>query len=290
MMTSTPASPWLSRDEKPNPGVYIVGAGPGDPELMTLKAAKLLAAADAIFYADSLVPPQLLQGSKPDALKVRTANKTLEELLPQMVEQVRSGKVVVRLHDGDPCFYGATHEQMAALAKEDIPFEVVPGISAYQLAAARLGLELTVPGLVQSIILTRITGRTQVPEAEELASLAAHQASLCLYLSARHVELAQAKLMEHYDRELPIAICFRLGWPDERIWQVPLKDMAAVTQRENLIRTTMYVISPALAACQARGTASESGAGGEISEKTTGEVRSRLYNPDHNHLFRGGAE
>jgi precorrin-4/cobalt-precorrin-4 C11-methyltransferase len=292
MKTAINTSPLLSLGEKPSPGVYIVGAGPGDPELMTLKAAKLLAAADAIFYADSLVPPQLLQGTQPNALKVRTANKTLEELLPQMIEQVRAGKVVVRLHDGDPCFYGATHEQMEALARAEIPFEMVPGISAYQLAAARLGLELTVPGLVQSIILTRITGRTQVPEAEELASLAAHQASLCLYLSARHVELAQAKLMEHYDREMPIAVCFRLGWPDERIWQVPLKEMAALTQRENLIRTTMYVISPALAACQARGKAAGSAPGdrGEIQGEAKVEVRSRLYNPDHNHLFRGGAE
>ena len=128
-----------------------------------------------------------------------------------MVEQVRAGKVVVRLHDGDPCFYGATYEQMDALAQAEIPFEVIPGVSAYQLAAARLGLELTVPGLVQSIILTRISGRTHVPDAEELASLAAHRASLCLYLSARHVEAAQAKLMAHYDADMPIAVCFRVG-------------------------------------------------------------------------------
>ena len=276
MTTSTTAAPLLKLDTKPSPGVYIVGAGPGDPELMTLKAAKLLAAADAIFYADSLVPPQMLLGTKADAIKVRTANKTLEDILPQMVEQVRAGKVVVRLHDGDPCFYGATHEQMDALAREEIPFEVVPGVSAYQLAAARLGLELTVPGLVQSIILTRISGRTQVPDAEELASLAAHKASLCLYLSARHVEAAQEKLMAHYDGDMPIAVCFRVGWPDEKIWQVPLRSMAALTHREELIRTTMYVISPALAAAQERGE----GVG----------VRSRLYNPDHNHLFRGGAE
>jgi len=276
MTTSTLATPLLKLDSKPAPGVYIVGAGPGDPELMTIKAAKLLAAADAIFYADSLVPPQLLKATNADAIKVRTANKTLEDILPQMVEQVRSGKVVVRLHDGDPCFYGATHEQMDALAREDIPFEIVPGVSAYQLAAARLGLELTVPGLVQSIILTRISGRTQVPEAEELASLAAHQASLCLYLSARHVEAAQAKLMEHYDGEMPIAVCFRVGWPDERIWQVPLREMAALTHREELIRTTMYVISPALAAAQQRGEGDA--------------VRSRLYNPTHDHLFRDATE
>lgn len=260
----------------PAPGVYIVGAGPGDPDLLTLKAARLIAQADAIFYADSLVPSQLLRQAKPTALRVRTANQTLEAVLPQMVERVQAGQVVVRLHDGDPCLYGAIHEQIQALALAEVPVEVVPGISAYQLAAARLGLELTVPGLVQSIILTRISGRTQVPEAEELAGLAAHRASLCLYLSARHVAAAQEKLMAHYPREMPIAVCFRLGWPDERIWQVPLEEMAALTEREQLIRTTMYVISPALGALQR-------GAG-------EGGGRSRLYNPDHNHLFRGGAQ
>ncbi|NJN29429.1 MAG: precorrin-4 C(11)-methyltransferase [Synechococcales cyanobacterium RM1_1_8] len=290
MTTSTLAPSLLRLETQPSPGVYIVGAGPGDPELMTLKALKLLGAADAIFYADSLVPAQLLNYCQPDALKVRTANKTLEEVVPAMVEQVRAGKVVVRLHDGDPCLYGATHEQMAALALAEVPFEVVPGISAYQLAAARLELELTVPGLVQSIILTRISGRTQVPEAEELASLAAHRASLCLYLSARHVEAAQAKLMEHYDSEMPIAVCFRVGWPDERIWQVPLGEMAALTRRENLIRTTMYLISPALAAQQHKpGQVPALGDQDPEQDSGAGAVRSRLYNPDHNHLFRGGA-
>ncbi len=259
------------------PAVYIVGAGPGDPELLTVKAARLLAEADLIVYADSLVPRQMLQGCRTDVETIRTANKTLEEILPPMIAAVQAGKVVVRLHDGDPSLYGAIHEQIQALAQAEIPFEIIPGISAYQAAAAKLGLELTVPGLVQTIILTRMSGRTQVPDAEELSSLAAHRASLCLYLSARHVDQAQEKLLAHYDPETPVAVCFRIGWPDERIWQVPLREMAALTQREHLIRTTMYVISPALAAQQ-------SGNGGD------GEVRSRLYNPDHHHLFRSGAE
>ncbi len=269
------------------PAVYIVGAGPGDPDLMTVKAARLLAEADLILYADSLVPSQILRGAKADSQKIRTANKTLEEILPLMIEQVQAGKVVVRLHDGDPCLYGAVHEQMDALAAAGIPFEVVPGISAYQAAAAKLGLELTVPGVVQSIILTRISGRTQVPEAEELASLAAHKASLCLYLSARHVENAQAKLLEHYDAAMPIAVCFRVGWPDEKIWQVPLGEMAALTQAENLIRTTMYIISPALAEA---GRRSQSSPESSSSDNRPEPLRSRLYNPTHNHLFRGGAE
>jgi precorrin-4/cobalt-precorrin-4 C11-methyltransferase len=258
------------------PAVYIVGAGPGDPDLLTVKAQKLLAVADVILFADSLVPVQILQGVRADAEIIRTGNKTLEEILPVMIERVRSHKSVIRLHSGDPSLYGAVFEQMQALAEADIPFEIVPGISAFQAAAAKLKVELTVPGLVQTIILTRISGRASaVPEREELASLAAHQASLCLYLAARHVEDAQAKLMQHYPADTPVAICFRVGWPDEKIFLVPLDQMATVTQQENLIRTTLYVISPAL------GTAENT-----PESLGTAKRRSRLYDPEHTHLFR----
>jgi precorrin-4/cobalt-precorrin-4 C11-methyltransferase len=249
------------------PAVYIVGAGPGDPDLLTVKAQKILAQADVILFADSLVPKQILQGVRPDAEIIPTANKTLEDILPVMIERVQNRKSVVRLHSGDPCLYGAVHEQMQTLAEANIPFEIVPGISAFQLAAAKLKIELTVPELVQTIILTRMSGNASaVPETEELASLAAHKASLCLYLSARMVEAAQTKLMAHYSADTPVAICFRLGWPDEKILLVPLHQMAEVTNQEKLIRTTLYVISPAL---------------GEV-----GKVRSKLYHPQHSHLFR----
>ena len=257
-------------------GVYIVGAGPGDPDLLTVKAQKLLVQADVIVFADSLVPEQVLHVCRPDAEILRTADKTLEEILPLMIERVRSHQSVVRLHSGDPSLYGAVNEQMQSLADAGIPFEVVPGISAFQAAAAKLKVELTVPGLVQTIILTRISGRTGVPDREELSSLAAHQASLCLYLSARHVENAQAQLLEHYPVQTPVAICFRLGWPDEKIRLVPLDQMAAVTQQEKLIRTTLYVISPALEAAIAPSNMSNS----------VRTARSHLYNPEHTHLFR----
>ncbi|MFM2060872.1 MAG: hypothetical protein RLZZ507_542 [Cyanobacteriota bacterium] len=245
--------------------VYIVGAGPGDPDLLTVKAQKLLARADVILFADSLIPEQILDICREDAEIMRTANKTLEEILPVMVTAVRSQKSVVRLHSGDPSLYSAIHEQMQLLAEANIPFEIIPGISAFQAAAAKLNVELTVPGLVQTIILTRISGRTEVPTREELASLAAHQASLCLYLSARHVTNAQAQLLEHYPAQTQVAICFRIGWPDEKIRVVPLDKMAECTQQEQLLRTTLYIISPALL-------------------PATG--RSRLYHPEHNHLFR----
>lgn len=247
------------------PAVYIVGAGPGDPDLLTVKAQKILMQADVILFADSLVPQQILELCRPNAEIIRTANKTLEDILPLMVERVRSHKSVVRLQSGDPSLYSAIHEQMQALAEANVEFEIIPGISAFQAAAAKLKVELTIPGLVQTIILSRISGRTHVPAREELASLAAHQASLCLYLSARHIEDAQNQILQHYPPETPVAICFRLGWPDEKILVVSLDKMAIVTQEENLIRTTLYVISPALGKA---------------------EARSRLYHPEHNHLFR----
>ncbi|MGF1571423.1 MAG: precorrin-4 C(11)-methyltransferase [Nodosilinea sp.] len=259
-------NPSLSAPNQPlRPGVYIVGAGPGDPELLTVKAQRLLSQADVIFYANSLVPQQILDWVRPEAERIGTANLTLERIVPEMVARVRAGQAVVRLQSGDPSLYSAIHEQILALTEAEVPFEVIPGISAYQAAAARLNAELTIPGLVQSIILTRISGRTQVPETEDLAALAAHKTSLCLYLSARHVEAAQEQLMQHYEPDTPVAICFRLGWPDEQLWLVPLSAMATATREHDLIRTTLYVVSPAL-----RG----------------GAVRSRLYNPDHTHLFR----
>ncbi len=263
-----------------SPAVYIVGAGPGDPELLTLRAYKLLAQADVILYANSLVPETILQDVRADAEVIPTAALTLEELVPLMVDRVRSGKSVVRLHSGDPSLYSAVQEQMQALVEAAVDFEVVPGISAFQLAAARLRVELTVPGLVQSLILTRISGRTQVPKAEELSGLAAHQASLCLYLSAGHVEAAQDQLMQHYPATTPVAICFRLGWADEKIRLVSLAEMAAVTAAEDLRRTTLYVISPALAATTVPA------AFGQVAAGAAAWGRSHLYRADHDRLYR----
>jgi len=249
--------------------VYIVGAGPGDPDLITVKGRNLLAKADVVVYANSLIPDSMLQCCRTDAEIIPTASKSLEEILEIMIDRVRSQKLVVRLHDGDPSLYGAIQEQMIALSEAGIPFEIIPGVSAFQLAAARLQVELTVPELVQTIILTRISGRTQVPESEELSSLAAHQASLCLYLSAHHIENAQAKLMEHYPADTNVAICYRLGWEDEKLLTVHLADMAATTIKENLTRTTLFVISPALKHLN-----------------KSDKLRSQLYSSHYKRLFR----
>ncbi len=251
------------------PAVYFIGAGPGDPDLLTMKAYKVLQVADLILYADSLVPKQILQDTKSSAQLIATGNKTLEDILPLMINKVREGLIVVRLQSGDLCLYSAIQEQMKLLSEAEIPFELIPGISAYQAAAAKISTELTIPELVQTIILTRVSGNASaVPEKEELASLASHQASLCLYLAARHIHKSQIQLLKHYPADTPVAICYRVGWEDEKIIIVPLEKMAQTTEQEGLIRTVLYIISPAL------------------QKLADFNFRSRLYHPEHNHLFR----
>lgn len=263
-----PAEPPPSSLDRPAT-VRIVGAGPGDPDLISVRGQKLLAAADVVFFAGSLVPETMLSHCRPEVEVIDTRSLVLEDWLPIVVDRARAGRHVVRLQDGDPSLYGALHEVVAQLLEQDIPFEVVPGISAFQAAAARLAVELTVPNLVQSIILTRARGETQVPDAEDLASLAAHNASICLYLSAHHAQRAQDQLAVHYPPEMTIALCYRIGWEDERVVLCRLDELAAVTHREKLTRTVLYLISPALDAMTTATTA-----------------RSRLYSSDHRHIFR----
>lgn len=261
----------LADDRQGQTQVYIIGVGPGDPDLLTVKGQRIIATADVILYADSLIPDRILAHRRPDAEIIKTSHQTLEQIVATIVDRVQSGLIVARLHSGDLTLYSAITEQIHALGAANIPVELVPGIGAFQAAAAKLQVELTVPEIVQTIILTRPTGRASaVPTPENLASLAAHQSSLCLYLAARHVEQAQAQLLEHYPPETLVAICFRVGWEDEQILVVPLTEMSIVTARENLVRTTMYIISPALA--EINGDASR--------------TRSRLYHPQHHHLFR----
>ncbi|MCS6783461.1 MAG: precorrin-4 C(11)-methyltransferase [Gloeomargarita sp. SKYBB_i_bin120] len=243
--------------------VYLVGAGPGDPELLTVRAQRLIQQADVLVYADSLIPPAIVALARPDCERIPTKHLTLEEIVPLMVSRAQANQLVVRLHSGDVSIYGAIAEQIEALRQAGVAVEVVPGIGSLQLAAARLQTEWTLPEVVQTVILTRAPGVTPMPE--KLADLAAHRATLALYLSARWVDQAQAELQKHYPTDTLVAVCHRLGWPQERIWLVPLAEMAPLTHRENLTRTTLYVISPVF---HAQGQ------------------RSRLYHPDHRHLFR----
>ena len=245
--------------------ISIVGAGPGAPDLLTRRAEDRIVNADVLIWTDSLVSPQITDLAPEGCERVRTSTLTLEQVLPLMIERAGEGKNVVRLHDGDPCLYGALSEQVCGLAEAGIEVEVVPGISAYQATASALKAELTIPGLVQTIVLSRTGGRTGVPEREELRHLASLRASLCLYLSARHVDEVQATLLEHYPADTPVAIGYRVSWPDQWLNLVPLDQMAKITHERNLIRTTLYVVSPAF---------------GSTTQ------RSKLYSPDHDHLFR----
>ena len=245
--------------------ISIVGAGPGATDLLTLRAAEHLKQAEVLVWTDSLVSPDIAALAPESCERIRTSSMTLEEVLPLLVNRAQAGKRVVRLHDGDPCLYGALSEQICGLADAGIEVEVVPGLSAYQATAAARKAALTSPGLVQTIVLSRAGGRTGVPERENLQHLASLGASLCLYLSARHVEEVQATLLQHYSAETPVAIGYRVSWPDQWLSVVPLKQMATTSREHELIRTPLYVVSPALAA---------------------GRQRSKLYSPSHKHLFR----
>ena len=227
--------------------IAIVGAGPGAPDLLTRRAEDRLRSADVLIWTDSLVSPQIAALAPEGCERIRTSTLTLEEVLPVMIDRARQRLRVVRLHDGDPCLYGALSEQVCGLADAGISVEVVPGLSAYQATASALSAELTIPGIVQTIVLSRAGGRTGVPEPENLANLARLKASLCLYLSARHVDEVEATLLQHYAADTPVAIGYRVSWPDQWLDVVPLNRMAAVSKERQLIRTTLYVVSPALA-------------------------------------------
>jgi precorrin-4/cobalt-precorrin-4 C11-methyltransferase len=246
--------------------VYFVGAGPGDPELLTVRAARLLRAADVVVYAGSLVPPAVLEVCRPETERIDSAPLTLEEVLAHLIRAARAGRVVVRLHSGDPSLYSALHEQLAALRDRGIPYEVVPGVSAFQAAAARLGVELTVPGLVQTVILTRAQGATPVPGSEALEALGSHRASLCVYLSGARAREVQRSLLPSYGPGSPVAVACRVGWPDERVEVAELRHLEEVVARMGVRRTVLFLASPALDAPPG--------------------ARSRLYAPEFGHSFR----
>jgi precorrin-4/cobalt-precorrin-4 C11-methyltransferase len=275
--------------QNPPPAVYIVGAGPGDPELITRLGYRLLQAATVIVYTDSLIPNQMLADLDPTVEIIGSADKSLEEILAILIDRVRSNHVVVRLHDGDPSLYGAIQEQMMGLLAANISFEVIPGVSAYQLAAARLRVELTLPEQVQSIILTRMSGRIQMPSHQDLASLAAHQASLGLYLSAKNISAAQTQLLQHYPVDMPVAICYRLGWLDERIEVCSLAHLAQTSQALGFTRTVLYLISPALRlpTVPVGYRSLQTAPTGELQSASPSEtVVSNLYAADYDRLFR----
>ena len=245
--------------------ISFIGVGPGDPDLLTIKALKKIKSADVIFWADSLIPEKIISFSQEGSEKIKTSSLTLERITSIMIEKYNEGKNVIRLHDGDPSLFGAVREQIEILKNNNIGIEIIPGVSAFQAAAAYQDTELTIPGKTQTIILTRAGGRTGMPEKESLKELAKHNASLCLYLSARHIKKSQETLLEFYSPETKVIVGYRVSWEDGWTAVIDLQDMEKFTIEKKLIRTTIYIISPA------------------INNFTN---RSNLYNPSYNHLFR----
>ena len=222
--------------------VFFIGAGPGDPDLITVKGKALIERADIIIYAGSLVNPMILEGHKGEAVIYNSATMTLEEVLEVMVRGVMEGKTVARVHTGDPSIYGAIREQMDALSRENIPFEVIPGVSSFLAAAAALKMEYTLPGVSQTVILTRQEGRTPVPAGQDLAGLARHKASLAIFLSVSMIEDVVKDLIPSYGEKGPVAVIQKASWPDEKIIRGSLGDIAAKVKEEKIEKTVLILV------------------------------------------------
>lgn len=245
--------------------IEIVGAGPGDPELISVRGRRFLEEADLILYAGSLVPRELTECAKAGATIRSSASMTLEEQFALMKDFYDRGQLVVRLHTGDPCIYGAIQEQMNFFDRYGMRYHITPGISSFQAAAAALQSQFTIPEKVQTIILTRGEGRTPMPEKEKLSLLARSQSTMCIFLSAGVIDQVQQELLEHYPPTTPVAACYHLTWKDERIYRGELKDLAQIVKENNLTLTTMIVVGDAI---------------------DNREGLSRLYSHQFKHLFR----
>jgi len=227
--------------------VFFVGAGPGDPELLTLQAERLLRNCRCCIYAGSLVSPQVLALLPASASKHDSASLTLEQTIAICRQAKEQDMDVVRLHSGDPAIYGAIREQMNELDKLGIAYEVVPGVSSFQAAAAALKTELTAPEVSQTIILTRTSGRTPLPAEQELDRLAQTHATLCLFLSVQKMDELARSLAKHYGDDCPIAVVYHASWPDQRIVRGTLADIAGKVAQEQISKTAMIIVGRALA-------------------------------------------
>ncbi|WP_429842714.1 precorrin-4 C(11)-methyltransferase [Brevibacillus sp. FIR094] len=256
--------------------LYIVGAGPGDPDLITLKGLKLLQKADVIMYTDSLVNEELVALGNPNAEVMQSSGMALEEMVEQLVDRISSGKTVVRLHTGDPSIYGAIMEQIALLKEKGIEVEIVPGVSSVFAAAAAVGAELTIPDLTQTIILTRAEGRTPVPEREKLRALAEHHCTLALYLSATLTKKVVRELVEAgWSEDTPVAVVQRASWPDQLIVRTTLKNLDEDMGKNGIRKHAMILAGWALDP--------------NIHDKSE-QYRSKLYDKTFTHGFRKGVK
>lgn len=250
--------------------VVFVGAGPGAEDLITVRGQRLLAQADIIVYAGSLVNPGLLDIKKQNCRVYNSAYMTLEEVLDVMIQGERDNKRVVRLHTGDPCLYGAVREQMDGLEKAGVAYEVCPGVSSFCGAAAALGAEYTLPGISQSVVITRMAGRTEVPQKESIKDFAAHQATMVVFLSTGMLPALAAELQAGgYASETPAAIVYKASWPDEKVLRCTVGTLADTARREGITKTALIVIGDIL--------------GG-------GYERSKLYDPTFGTEFRSAVK
>ena len=247
--------------------IEIVGAGPGDPDLVSVRGRRMLERADLILYAGSLVPKALTECHKPGAVVRSSADMNLEEQCALMKEHYDQGHFIVRLHTGDPCIFGAIQEQMAFFDQNHMDYHITPGISSFLAAAAELRSQFTIPERCQTIILTRGEGRTPMPEKEQLHLLARSQSTMCIFLSASIVDDVQRELLQEYPEDTPVAACYHLTWPDQRIYRGVLKDLAKIVHDNHLTLTTMLVVGEAI---------------------DNREGLSALYDRRFTHLFRKG--
>ena len=247
--------------------IEIVGAGPGDPDLVSVRGRKMLERADLILYAGSLVPKALTECHKRGAVVRSSADMNLEEQCALMKEHYDKGHFIVRLHTGDPCIFGAIQEQMAFFDQQGMDYHITPGISSFLAAAAELQSQFTIPERTQTIILTRGEGRTPMPEKEQLHLLAKSQSTMCIFLSAAIVDDVQRELLQEYPEDTPVAACYHLTWPDQKIYRGKLKDLAKIVHDNKLTLTTMLVV-------------------GEAIDNRQG--LSALYDKHFTHLFRQG--
>lgn len=253
------------------PKVYIVGAGPGDPELITVKGLRILQRAAVILYTDSLVPEELVFQGNPRAEIYKSAGMDLEAQIALMVAKVRAGLTVARVHTGDPAVFGAIMEQVARLSQAGVAVEIIPGVSSVFAAAAALKAELTIPELTQTVILTRVEGRTPMPEREKLQDLARHQATMAFFLSGGLAATLVSELTRAgWSSDTPVAVVQRASWPDEKVVRTRLADLAAVVKENRMTSQAMilagWALDPDLA-------------------KTSG-YRSKLYDKSFSHRFR----
>ncbi len=245
--------------------VFFVGAGPGDPDLLTIKGKRIIDTSQVIIYAGSLVPRQVIESCQNDAEIYNSAKLDLDEVVDIITKAHDAGKQVARVHTGDPSIYGAIREQIDMLNEKNISWEIVPGVSSFTASAAALGKEFTLPGVSQSVICTRISGRTKVPKEESLELLASHRASMAIFLSVGMIDEVVEKLMEHYPVTTPVAVVQRVTWPDQKIVIGDLSNIKEKVKAENITKTAQILVGDFL---------------GDKYEL------SKLYSPSFSHEYR----